>query len=321
MIRSVALALLAAVALVGGLRLLAGIATTDFRVVRVEGELTPREREEVRAAVAAGLERPGGGSVADVVDVVEGLGWVREVRARRHWPDALHVAVRRETPVARWGKDAWLTTSGAVVSSDQLGQGVGHLDRLHPDPGSAGVSPALGELLVTESAGETPALPGRAEMPPALAVLPTIAAARANGPQAMEIFNRISSATAAEGLRLVALTENNAGDWSATFADGVQVMLGRTALRERTERFAAVYRAHLRAEAQTRRNATPEGALARADARYANGVAVRWVAQVDPAAADETPPAPAAPITLAVASATPPSSRARLVELGFVDGE
>lgn len=156
-------------------------------------------------------------------------------------------------------------------------------------------------------------------MPPALAALPTIAAVRADGPQAMDIFNRISSATAAEGLRLVALTENNAGDWSATFADGVQVMLGRTALRERTARFAAVYRAHLRAEAQTRRNATPEGALARADARYANGVAVRWVAQADPAEVDETPPA--APTTLAVASATPPSSRARLVELGFADGE
>ncbi len=277
MIRSVALALLAAVALVGGLRLLAGIAATDFRVVRVEGELTPRERDEVRAAVAAGLERPGGGSVADVVDVVEGLGWVREVRARRHWPDALHVMVRRETPVARWGKDAWLSTSGAVVSSDQLGEA------------------------------------------PTLAALPTIAALRADGPQAMDIFNRISSATAAEGLRLVALTENNAGDWSATFADGVQVMLGRTALRERTARFAAVYRAHLRAEAQTRRNATPEGALARADARYANGVAVRWVAQVDPAEVDETPPA--APTTLAVASVAPPSSRARLVELGFADGE
>lgn len=279
MIRSVVLALLAVVALVGGLRLLAGIATTDFRVVRVEGELTPREREQVRAAVATGLERPGGGSVADVVEVVEGLGWVREVRARRHWPDALHVAVRRETPVARWGRDAWLTTSGAVVSSDQL------------------------------------------EQAPALTALPTIAAARADGAQAMDIFNRISSATAAEGLRLVALTENNAGDWSATFADGVQVMLGRTALRERTERFAAVYRAHLRAEAQTRRNATPEGALARADARYANGVAVRWVAQVDPAEADEPPPTPAAPTTLAVASVTPPSSRSRLAELGFDDGE
>ena len=279
MIRSVALALLAAVALVGGLRLLAGIAATDFRVVRVEGELTPRERDEVRAAVAAGLERPGGGSVADVVDVVEGLGWVREVRARRHWPDALHVMVRRETPVARWGEDAWLSTSGAVVSSDQLGEA------------------------------------------PTLAALPTIAAARADGVQAMDIFNRISSATAAEGLRLVALTENSAGDWSATFADGVQVMLGRTALRERTARFAAVYRAHLRAEAQTRRNAAPEGALARADARYANGVAVRWVAQADPAEADEPPQVPAAPTTLAVASATPPSSRARLVELGFADGE
>ena len=279
MIRSVALALLAAVAIVGGLRLLAGIAATDYRVVRVEGELTAREREQVRAAVAAGLERAAG-SVADVVEVVEGLGWVREVYARRHWPDALHVVVRRETPVARWGGDAWLSTSGAVVPGDQL------------------------------------------EQAPALTALPTIVAARADGVQAMEIFNRISSATAAEGLRIVALTENDAGDWSATFADGVQVMLGRAALRERTERFAAVYRAHLRAEAKTRRNTTADGVLARADARYANGVAVRWMAPAEPVADSAAPTAPlAAPTALAVASAHSASSRARLAELGFDDGE
>ena len=273
MIRSVALALLAAVAIVGGLRLLGDLAATDFRIVRVEGELTARERDQVRAAVAAGLERAGARSVADVVDVVERLDWVREVRARRHWPDALHIAVRRETPVARWGEDAWLSTSGAVVPTDELGQAA------------------------------------------ALRALPTIAAERADGVQAMEVFQRISATTAAEGLRIVALTENKAGDWSATFADGAEVKLGRTALRERTERFVAVYRAHLRPQATTRGSATPNGELAHADARYANGVAVRWVPQAAPAEGGESPIAPG----LALASAA--SARARLAELGFGDGE
>lgn len=272
MIRSLALALLATVLLVGGLRLLALLAEMDFRVVRVEGELTLRESEQVRAAIA-GLDRVAIGSVADVVAVVERLGWVREVRARRHWPDALHVVVRRETPVARWGQKAWLATSGTVIASDQLG---------------------------------------------AHAPLPTINAARTDGAGAMEIFNRVGTAAAAEGLRVVTLTESRTGDWTATFSDGAQVVLGRTALRERMERFATVYRAHLRPQAGTRQNAPPNAA-ARADARYPNGVAVRWVAQAHHANPPDPMLAPTALAMTAASSHAPSVHRAPIG--GLRDGE
>lgn len=272
MIRSIALALLGTVAVVGGLRLLTALAETDFRVVRVEGELTAGERGQVRAAVAAGLERAGARSVADVVDVVKSLGWVREVQARRHWPHALHIVVRRETPVARWGRDAWLSTSGGIIPGDELAEA------------------------------------------PTLAALPTIDAARTGGAGAMEVFNRIGAVAAAEGMRIVALAENKAGDWTATLADGAQAVLGRTALRERMERFAAVYRAHLRPHAETRANAPSEGAFPRADARYANGVAVRWVRPGRLASADPPLAGPA------FAVATAPPARGRGLS-GTRDGE
>lgn len=250
MIRSALLAVLVAAALVGGMRLLAVLAEADFRVVRVEGELTAAERDQVRAAVADGLGRAGVRSMADVVDVVERLGWVREVRARRQWPDALHIVVRGETPVARWGRDGWLSASGDVVSKGAFGDDAG------------------------------------------LSTLPAINAARTSGAGAMEVFNRVSAAAAAADLRLATLTENNAGYWTAAFADGVEVVLGRTALRERMERFVVVYQDHLRPESA---DAPRQGALARADARYPNGVAVRWVV------AEPT----SAPVALAAAIPSP----------------
>lgn len=273
MIRSIALALLGTVAVLGGLRLLTALAETDFRVVRVEGELTAGERDQVRAAIAAGLHRAGAPSVADVVHLVKSLGWVREVRARRHWPHALHVVVRRETPVARWGRDAWLSTSGGIIPGDQLAEA------------------------------------------PGLAALPRIDAAHADGAGAMEVFDRIGAVAAAEGMRIVALAESKAGDWTATLADGTQAVLGRTALRERMERFAVVYRAHLRPLAGAHANAPSAGALPRADARYANGVAVRWVARPDSSEVDDPP---LAGPTFAAAAAL--SSRAS-GRLGARDGE
>lgn len=260
MIRSIVVAVLVAVAVVGGARLAAALVAADVNVVRVEGELTAAERTEVRGAVAEQLAAAGGRSVSEVVDVVARLAWVREVRARRHWPDALHIVVTRQTPAARWGRDGWLSTSGSIVADDPVGAD------------------------------------------PALATLPVIHAARTDGVGAMEAFNRVSAAAASYGLRVVALTESGAGDWTAALSDGVEVVLGRTQLRERMARFAIVHRAHLgpdlgRAETgQAVRR--PDGA-ARADARYPNGVAVRWV---PPAGEPATPATAVAPV---LAAATP----------------
>lgn len=260
MIRAVLVGLLATVVVVGGARLAAVLFAADVAVVRVEGELTAAERAEVQAAVAERLaDAAGGRSVSQVVDNVARLAWVREVYARRRWPDALHIVVTRETPAARWGRDGWLSTSGSIVAA------------------------------------------GQAADDPALAVLPIIHAARTDGVGAMEAFNRVNAAAVAHGLRIVALTESLAGDWTAAFADGSRVVLGRVRLRERMERFAVVRRAHLPGAAATGQAPGRPDAVARADARYQNGVAVRWVAKTG----DDEPPSAARMLAAATPSATP----------------
>lgn len=115
--RTLAFALFAAGAVLATAYFASALAMADVSVVRVEGQLSAAQGEQVRQAVATEMAKPGLRTAADVATAVRDLGWVREVRVRRHWPDALHLAVTRETVAACWGDDAWLTTSGNVVSA------------------------------------------------------------------------------------------------------------------------------------------------------------------------------------------------------------
>ena len=119
MLKPLGISLLVLAAVVGGLGLVHAMAAVDVSLVRVEGDLSDAERRQVRDSVAAAVARSGLPAAADVVAAVEALGWTREIRVRRHWPDALHIWVQRETIAARWGTDAWLTTGGNVVRGDE----------------------------------------------------------------------------------------------------------------------------------------------------------------------------------------------------------
>lgn len=230
MIRAVLGMLVAAAVAGGGLRLFSAVAAPEVRVVRVQGALTAAERLEVRGAVTGQLGS-GSRSLADLVEAVKRLGWVRSVRVRRQWPDALRIVVSRETPAARWGDNAWLDGGGRVV--------------------------AAGDFVND----------------PALIDLPTIRVVRADGATAIDVLNRVNGVAATAGLRIAALTEGAAGDWTVTLADGTDVVLGRRALTARMERFQVVYHARLRAET---RLAERQDQKARVDARYSNGLAVAW---------------------------------------------
>ena len=225
MIRSVVMLAVLAIVLVAALRFVNALGTVEFSTVRVTGELTSAESEQVRSAVSDELAKPGWRNAADVANAVQGLGWVREVRVRRQWPDTLHVAVGHETVAAHWGDDAWLTTSGKAVPAP-------------PDPND-----------------------------PRLHGLPTFETSVSDGPRAMRVFDMLNGAAQAAGLRIVYLQESAGGDWTTTFADGLQVILGATDLLARFDRFVAVYDAALR---DVR---TP---VEHVDARYHTGVAVRW---------------------------------------------
>ena len=117
MTRTVVLLGLLGAALGVALRFVDALATMPLSTVRVQGELTAAESDQVRAAVTAELARPGWRGAGAVARAVRDLPWVREVRVRRHWPDLLHVAVTHQTVAARWGEDAWLATGGSVLSA------------------------------------------------------------------------------------------------------------------------------------------------------------------------------------------------------------
>lgn len=50
-----------------------------------------------------------------IIAVVQALPWVEKVRLRRQWPATLMIDVEEYQPVAIWGEDRWLTTTGKLV--------------------------------------------------------------------------------------------------------------------------------------------------------------------------------------------------------------
>jgi len=87
---------------------------------------------------------------------------------------------------------------------------------------------------------------------------------------------RSMSATLTEhGLGFAGLSLEQRGAWTLTLANGIEVVLGRDQVSERFERFVTVYQRRLVSRASE---------VKRVDARYSNGVAVKW--KSDAAVAD-----------------------------------
>lgn len=85
--------------------------------VRITGELTPGEQQQIKAAVLTGLDA-GLLSVdlAGVRDRLRSLSWTRRVSVRRMWPPGLDIAVDKDVPVAVWGNGAHLTSNGRLMA-------------------------------------------------------------------------------------------------------------------------------------------------------------------------------------------------------------
>ena len=215
-------------AALGALRFADTLATVEVKTVRLAGNLTHAEGQEVQAAVALVLARPGFNGASDVVDAVEDLDWVRDVQVRRLWPDVLHVTVSRQTLAARWGDDGelYLTTGGNVVA-------------LPPE-----------------------------DRDPLLRQLPVLKASHANSAEAMRLNTLLDEIASTGNLTLDRLEQDATGNWVATVDGGVEVVLGNSSLGERFRRFLVVHQRALRSEIAR---------VARVDARYETGVAVRWL--------------------------------------------
>jgi len=232
MIRAFITVLVLGGAALGALSFTNTLATVDVKTVRLAGDLTHAEGQEVQAAVASTLARPGFSGASDVVRAVEDLDWVRDVQVRRHWPDILHVSVSRQTLAARWGDDGelYLTTGGNVVA-------------LPPE-----------------------------NREPLLRRLPVLKASHASSAEAMRLNTLLDEIAGTGNLTLDRLEQDETGNWIATVAGRVEVVLGNSSLGERFRRFLVVHQRALASEIAR---------VARVDARYETGVAVRWL-RTDP---------------------------------------
>ena len=214
-------------AALAALRFANALTSADVKTVRLAGDLTHAEGQEVQAAVALTLARPGFNGASEVARAVGDLDWVRDVQVRRVWPDVLHVNVSRQTLAARWGDDGelYLTTGGNVVA-------------LPPE-----------------------------DRDPLLRRLPVLKASHATSAEAMHLNTLLDEIARTGNLTLDRLEQDDAGNWIATVAGGVEVVLGNSALGERFRRFLVVHQRALGSEIAR---------VARVDARYETGVAVRW---------------------------------------------
>ncbi len=200
------------------------VLNAPITIVQVTGDLNDHERQAIRRAVSASLDRGLlGVRLAVVKDSIRRLSWPREVTVRRLWPAGLAIDVEKERAVARWGAGGYLSTQGAVI------------------PGSASQDEA--------------------------AQLPLLSSEVASPREAMEVYRVLSDVLAVHGEPIAVLRESELGEWQVQLQGGLSVALGRERLAERMQRFALVYARVL---------ADRLDAVGYVDARYSNGVAVRW---------------------------------------------
>lgn len=87
--------------------------------VLIVGDLTPEQRTSISRIVepfsSGGLLRLDKKALRAAVSEI---GWTREVRVRRVWPDRLELTVEREIPVAQWGNDQLLNSRGKIITDD-----------------------------------------------------------------------------------------------------------------------------------------------------------------------------------------------------------
>lgn len=86
-----------------------------LREVRVEGQLSHVNREQIKLIVARHLK--GNFFTLDLIkarDAFEKLPWARKVSVRRRWPDKLEVDIEEHQALGRWGDIALVNTHGEL---------------------------------------------------------------------------------------------------------------------------------------------------------------------------------------------------------------
>ena len=89
-----------------------------IRDVKVDGQLSHVNREQIKLIVAKHLN--GNFFTLDLEktrDAFEKLPWARNVSVRRRWPDKLDVVIEEHQALARWGNIALVNTHGELFQA------------------------------------------------------------------------------------------------------------------------------------------------------------------------------------------------------------
>lgn len=105
------------------------------------------------------------------------------------------------------------------------------------------------------------------ELPDVYPGLPHFMVEVSNPQEAMQTYRLLDQIAARESLAISRLIQNGQGEWSVELSRGPKVLLGGQQINERMHRFLLVYRRVLN---------DAEESAEYVDARYANGVAVRY---------------------------------------------
>ncbi|UZD66831.1 cell division protein FtsQ/DivIB [Marinobacter sp. AN1] len=97
--------------------------------------------------------------------------------------------------------------------------------------------------------------------------LPRLRGPEGRAREVIDMGRHMANTLDVHGIGFAGITLEERGAWTLTLANGIEVALGRDQVEQRFERFLTVYGEQL---------ATRADQVERIDARYTNGVAVRW---------------------------------------------
>ena len=196
--------------------------TLPLQQVTLEAPFEKITKEQLHKLVS---EQVNGGffsvDVAAVTDAVSTLAWVDTVEVRRVWPDALHVTVKEQVPLARWRDQALVNVRGELFFPAVESFPAGMVTLHGPDNSVASMA------------------------------------------HQFSVFNQ-SIELADLNMKRIVLSQRRA--WELELNDGVTVVLGRSDMEKRLQRFVQFYSPLFAAAEKVRR----------IDMRYTNGFAVQW---------------------------------------------
>ena len=230
--------------------------------IQISGPLQNVSRVDIEAAISAQIQGNYFSLKLDRIEkAIKALPWVESAKVRRRWPRNLHIDVREQRPVAQWGSQNWMNSSGDVFAVDYRDI-TGRLPMFNGAPGSnkkilehyrrwANVLAGTGLQIkaISLSARYEWSVTVYLNRSRVSATVPSIVGGQSLGAQK----RRGSIGDPGENINSERL---------------VTLVLGRDQVDLRLARFAKVFKKSLIAKAAS---------ISRADLRYPNGFAIQWV--------------------------------------------